>query len=84
MEINSVVIKRAASYEPRSGELVGCVCIGSGVATITVQLSDKAILNVLETIKEETRKEAENHALKVKNAFQDAITGRPTCLENQA
>lgn len=80
MQIKSLNIQRAESWQPRAGELVGACTLEDGLNVLTVQLSDKAITDILEGIRREVRAQAVHNTRTVSAAFVDAIHG-PLKLE---
>lgn len=75
MQITSLRLYRPASYEPRAGELLGLVELTVNSNKMLIALSDKAIRNIFEVVKEEVEKEAASSAAQVKNIFREAVNG---------
>ena len=72
MKINSLELKRAASYEENPNMLKGLVSLAGPTGSQIVTLTNTTILRILEVIREQVQDQAKANATQVASAFDDA------------
>ena len=81
MKVDSLVLNRAASYEPNAGQLYGAVCLKGDAGEIKVNLSPGSISRLLQAIESEVVLNSKFLAKRVPAALEDTISGA-LLLEN--